>query len=38
VRRSQIKQVEQLVRKVDESAFITTEDVVAVRHGFWRAK
>jgi uncharacterized protein YebE (UPF0316 family) len=38
VRRSQIKQVEQLVREIDENAFMTTEDVVAVRHGFWRAK
>ena len=38
VRRGQIKDVEQLVRKIDENAFITTEDVVAVRSGFWRAK
>ncbi len=38
VRRGQIKDIEQLVRKIDENAFITTEDVVAVRSGFWRAK
>ena len=38
VRRGQIQDVESLVRKVDENAFITTEDVRAVRHGFWRAK
>ncbi len=38
VRRSQIQDVEKLVRDVDENAFITTEDVVAVRSGFWRAK
>ena len=38
VRRSQIQDVEKLVREVDENAFITTEDVVAVRRGFWRAK
>lgn len=38
VRRSQIQDVEELVREIDEEAFITTEDVVAVRRGFWRAK
>ena len=38
VRRSQISDVEVLVREVDENAFITTEDVKAVRSGFWRAK
>ena len=38
VRRGQILGVEELIRKVDENAFITTEDVRAVRHGFWRAK
>ena len=38
IRRSQIQDVEILVREVDENAFITTEDVVAVRRGFWRAK
>jgi uncharacterized protein YebE (UPF0316 family) len=38
VLRSQVKEVESLVREVDENAFITTEDVVAVRSGFWRAK
>jgi len=38
VRRSQVQDVEKLVRNIDEDAFITTEDVVAVRRGFWRAK
>ena len=38
VRRGQIQDIEKLVREVDENAFITTEDVVAVRSGFWRAK
>ena len=38
VRRNQIQDVEKLVRDIDEDAFITTEDVVAVRRGFWRAK
>lgn len=38
VRRSQVLDVEKLVRNIDEDAFITTEDVVAVRRGFWRAK
>ena len=38
VRRGQIIEVEALIRKVDENAFITTEDVRAVRHVFWRAK
>jgi uncharacterized protein YebE (UPF0316 family) len=38
VRRGQVTEVEALVRNVDENAFITTEDVRAVRHGFWRAK
>jgi uncharacterized protein YebE (UPF0316 family) len=38
VRRSQVHDLEKLVREIDEDAFITTEDVVAVRRGFWRAK
>jgi uncharacterized protein YebE (UPF0316 family) len=38
VRRNQIHELEKLVREIDEEAFITTEDVVAVRRGFWRAK
>jgi uncharacterized protein YebE (UPF0316 family) len=38
VRRSQVHEVEKLVREIDENAFITTEDVVAVRRGFWRVK
>jgi uncharacterized protein YebE (UPF0316 family) len=38
VRRGQVKELESLVREIDENAFITTEDVIAVRHGFWRAK
>ena len=38
VRRSQVHDLEDLVREIDEDAFITTEDVVAVRRGFWRAK
>jgi uncharacterized protein YebE (UPF0316 family) len=38
VRRSQVHGLEELVREIDKDAFITTEDVVAVRRGFWRAK
>jgi uncharacterized protein YebE (UPF0316 family) len=38
VRRSQVHEVEKMVREIDENAFITTEDVVAVRRGFWRVK
>jgi len=38
VRRSQVQDVEKLVRNIDQDAFITTEDVVAVRREFWRAK
>ena len=38
VRRSQVNDFEKLVRDVDQDAFITTEDVVAVQRGFWRAK
>jgi len=38
VRRKQIREIEKLVREVDEQAFITTEDVVAVRRGILRGK
>ena len=38
VRRGQIQAIEKLVREVDENAFITMEDVISVRRGFWRAK
>lgn len=38
VRRSQVQNVEKLIREIDPDGFITTEDVVAVRSGFWRAK
>jgi uncharacterized protein YebE (UPF0316 family) len=38
VRRKQIQVIEKLVREVDEKAFITTEDVVAVRRGILRGK
>jgi len=38
IRRSQVKEFEDLVLDIDENAFITKEDVVAVRRGFWRAK
>lgn len=38
VRRNQVHDFEKLVRGVDEGAFITTEDVVAVQRGFWRPK
>ena len=38
IRRNQIKEIEKLVRDVDEHAFITTEDVVAVQRGFLRAR
>jgi len=38
VRRNQVTRIEELVREIDENAFITTEDVVSVRRGFWRAK
>ncbi len=38
IRRSQVYEFEKLVREVDGDAFITTEDVVAVQRGFWRAK
>lgn len=35
IQRKEVKKIEELVREVDESAFITTEDVVTVRRGFW---
>ncbi|MCJ7733385.1 MAG: DUF5698 domain-containing protein [Anaerolineales bacterium] len=38
IRRNQVHEFEKLVRNVDESAFITTEDVVAVQRGYWRPK
>jgi uncharacterized protein YebE (UPF0316 family) len=38
IRRNQVPKVEGLIREVDANAFITTEDVVSVRRGFWRAK
>jgi len=38
IRRGQVPEFEQLVLGIDENAFITKEDVVAVRRGFWRAK
>ena len=37
VQRKEVRKIEALVREVDKSAFITTEDVVAVRRGFWGA-
>jgi hypothetical protein len=38
IRRSQAQEFEDLVLEIDENAFITKEDVIAVRRGFWRAK
>ena len=38
IRRKQVLEFEKLVRDVDETAFITTEDVVAVQRGFLRPK
>ena len=38
VRRSRVHDFEKLVKDVDQDAFITTEDVVAVQRGFWHAK
>ena len=35
IRRREIPEVERLIRDVDEKAFITTEDIVKVRRGFW---
>ena len=37
VLRKKVDQVQQLVNEVDDSAFITAEDVRPVRRGFWRA-
>lgn len=36
--RGQVGEFEKLVMEIDENAFITKEDVVSVRRGFWRAK
>lgn len=36
VLRKKVPLVHQIVNEVDESAFITAEDVRPVRHGFWR--
>lgn len=38
MRRSQVGEFERLVLDIDQNAFITKEDVIAVRRGFWRAK
>lgn len=38
IRRGQVQDFEKLVLDIDENAFITKEDVVSVRRGFWRAK
>ncbi len=37
VRRKRVSLVEEIVRKADEDAFITSEDVRPIRRGFWRA-
>lgn len=37
VLRRNVKRVQEVVNEVDDSAFITAEDVRPVRHGFWRA-
>lgn len=37
VLRRNVKRVQEIVNEVDDSAFITAEDVRPVRHGFWRA-
>jgi uncharacterized protein YebE (UPF0316 family) len=37
VLRKKVPQVRQILNEVDESAFITAEDVRPVRRGFWRA-
>ena len=37
VLRKKVSLVRKLVNEVDETAFITAEDVRPVRHGFWRA-
>ncbi len=38
IRRSQVPEFEKLVLDIDKNAFITKEDVIAVRRGFWQAK
>lgn len=38
VRRNQVPKFEKLVMDVDQDAFITKEDVVAVQRGFWHTK
>jgi uncharacterized protein YebE (UPF0316 family) len=38
MRRGQVHEFEKIVREVDENAFITTEDVIAIQRGFWRPK
>lgn len=37
VLRKDMAKVRQIIHATDESAFITSEDVRPVRHGFWRA-
>jgi uncharacterized protein YebE (UPF0316 family) len=37
VLRKNVSKVQELVNEVDDSAFITAEDVRSVRRGFWRA-
>jgi uncharacterized protein YebE (UPF0316 family) len=37
VLRKDMAHVRQIIHETDESAFITSEDVRPVRHGFWRA-
>jgi len=37
LRRKYVPQVEKTVRKIDEDAFITAEDVRSVKRGFWGA-
>ena len=36
VRRKEIAEVEKIVREADAEAFITAEDLRAVKRGFWR--
>ena len=37
IRRKDVQRLERLVDEIDESAFITAEEVKPVRRGFWRA-
>ncbi len=37
VRRKQVVEVEKVINKCDEAAFVTSEDVHPIRRGFWRA-